>query len=169
MCGVSYDDSMKAYSVEARATNGHVYRGLLSGRGNLLKLNHVSNGQIGLLAQVDVDTGPPIFGSRSPNGRSMRCGRISAMSGTPIMPTGRRSSRSIRTAAPSICRCTDRGAARDSILKVQYQVYWTKHDPAEDVHIAWIRDAYRATFAETGAFPWRTARSRTAATSGERA
>ncbi|NED51731.1 isoquinoline biosynthesis protein, partial [Micromonospora aurantiaca] len=39
------------------------------------------------------------------------------------------------------------------ILKVQYQSYWTKHDPAEDAHIAWIRDAYKATFAETGGVP----------------
>ena len=42
---------------------------------------------------------------------------------------------------------------RDSILKLQYQVYWTKQDPDEDAHLAWIRDTYRATFADTGGVP----------------
>ncbi|TYC13906.1 FAD-binding oxidoreductase [Actinomadura syzygii] len=42
---------------------------------------------------------------------------------------------------------------RDSILKLQYQVYWTKNDPAEDLHLSWIRDTYKATFATTGGVP----------------
>ncbi|WP_243716739.1 BBE domain-containing protein [Actinomadura sp. KC345] len=42
---------------------------------------------------------------------------------------------------------------RDSVLKLQYQVYWTRHDPDEEAHFAWIRDTYRATFADTGGVP----------------
>ncbi|WP_433477563.1 FAD-dependent oxidoreductase [Spirillospora sp. CA-142024] len=42
---------------------------------------------------------------------------------------------------------------RDSILKLQYQVYWTRNDAHEDTHIAWIRDIYKATFAATGGVP----------------
>ncbi|QFG24440.1 FAD-binding oxidoreductase [Actinomadura sp. WMMB 499] len=42
---------------------------------------------------------------------------------------------------------------RDSILKLQYQVYWTRQDPDEDRHLAWIRDAYHATFEDTGGVP----------------
>ncbi|WP_019631408.1 FAD-binding oxidoreductase [Actinomadura atramentaria] len=42
---------------------------------------------------------------------------------------------------------------RDSIMKMQYQVYWTRHDPDEPAHIAWLRETYRATFAATGGVP----------------
>ncbi|MFC6885918.1 MULTISPECIES: FAD-dependent oxidoreductase [Actinomadura] len=42
---------------------------------------------------------------------------------------------------------------RDSILKMQYQVYWTAGDPKEAEHIAWIRDTYKNTFATTGGVP----------------
>jgi hypothetical protein len=42
---------------------------------------------------------------------------------------------------------------RDSILKLQFQVYWTRQDAYEDLHIAWIRDTYKATFAETKGVP----------------
>ncbi len=42
---------------------------------------------------------------------------------------------------------------RDSILKMQYQVYWTTGDPEEDAHIAWIKDVYSATFADTNGVP----------------
>ncbi|MGW0534886.1 FAD-binding oxidoreductase [Streptomyces sp. NPDC003032] len=41
---------------------------------------------------------------------------------------------------------------RDSVLKLQYQTYWT--DPAEESkHLAWIRDFYRDVYAETGGVP----------------
>ncbi|GAA2359670.1 FAD-linked oxidase [Catellatospora methionotrophica] len=41
---------------------------------------------------------------------------------------------------------------RDSVLKAQWQVYWT--DPADDDrHLAWIRQAYRAVFADRGGVP----------------
>jgi hypothetical protein len=46
---------------------------------------------------------------------------------------------------------------RDSILKMQYQVYWDRPSDANpgDVagNLAWIRDTYRATFADTGGVP----------------
>ncbi|TDB87916.1 FAD-binding protein [Actinomadura sp. KC216] len=42
---------------------------------------------------------------------------------------------------------------RDSIMKMQYQVYWTKNDPAESEYLSWIRETYRATFAATGGVP----------------
>ncbi|MFC9970919.1 BBE domain-containing protein [Spirillospora sp. NPDC127200] len=46
---------------------------------------------------------------------------------------------------------------RDSILKMQYQVYWNRpsdEDPGDpEPHLAWIRDTYRATFADTGGVP----------------
>lgn len=46
-------------------------------------------------------------------------------------------------------------AQRTSVLKLQYQVYWKRVEPESDVarHIAWIRDAYRKTFASTGGVP----------------
>ncbi|MEV0437967.1 FAD-binding oxidoreductase [Streptomyces spectabilis] len=41
---------------------------------------------------------------------------------------------------------------RDSVLKLQYQTYWT--DPAEEAkHLAWIREFYRDVYAETGGVP----------------
>ncbi|MER7045873.1 FAD-binding oxidoreductase [Streptomyces jumonjinensis] len=41
---------------------------------------------------------------------------------------------------------------RDSVLKLQFQTYWT--DPAEEnIHISWIRDLYREMYAETGGVP----------------
>jgi hypothetical protein len=42
---------------------------------------------------------------------------------------------------------------RDSIMKMQYQVYWTKNDPKEPEYLAWIRDTYKATFMATGGVP----------------
>lgn len=43
-------------------------------------------------------------------------------------------------------------AQRDSVLKLQYQTYWT--DPAEDArHLAWIRELYRDVYAGTGGVP----------------
>jgi len=51
--------------------------------------------------------------------------------------------RGLATAAPQ----------RDSIMKMQYQVYWTAQDADEPEHLAWIRDTYRATFTETGGVP----------------
>ncbi|GAA4929290.1 FAD-binding oxidoreductase [Streptomonospora halophila] len=44
-------------------------------------------------------------------------------------------------------------AQRDSIMKMQYQVYWTTGDPEEPTHIRWIRDTYAATFAATNGVP----------------
>ncbi|MFH8612950.1 FAD-binding oxidoreductase [Streptomyces sp. NPDC018029] len=41
---------------------------------------------------------------------------------------------------------------RDSVLKLQYQTYWT--DPADEArHLAWIRDFYKDVYAETGGVP----------------
>ncbi|WP_186768076.1 FAD-dependent oxidoreductase [Streptomyces qinzhouensis] len=41
---------------------------------------------------------------------------------------------------------------RDSILKLQYQVYWT--NPADEAkNLAWIRDFYKDMYAETGHVP----------------
>ncbi|MFF4529595.1 FAD-binding oxidoreductase [Streptomyces sp. NPDC001407] len=43
-------------------------------------------------------------------------------------------------------------AQRDSVLKLQYQTYWT--DPAEDArHLTWIRELYRDVYAGTGGVP----------------
>ena len=42
---------------------------------------------------------------------------------------------------------------RDSIMKMQYQVYWTKGDRQEPRYLDWIRRTYRATFAATGGVP----------------
>jgi hypothetical protein len=46
---------------------------------------------------------------------------------------------------------------RDSVLKMQYQVYWHRpndRDPGPAAeNLAWIRDTYRATFADTGGVP----------------
>jgi FAD/FMN-containing dehydrogenase len=43
-------------------------------------------------------------------------------------------------------------AQRSSIMKLQYQTYWT--DPAEDdMHLSWIRRFYRAVYADTGGEP----------------
>jgi len=41
---------------------------------------------------------------------------------------------------------------RSSIMKLQYQTYWT--DPAEDtVHLQWIRDFYTAMYGPSGPYP----------------
>lgn len=41
---------------------------------------------------------------------------------------------------------------RDSVLKLQYQVYWS--DPAEDDwHLAWLRGFYREVYLDTGGVP----------------
>jgi len=43
-------------------------------------------------------------------------------------------------------------AQRSSIMKLQYQTYWT--DPAEDdVHLSWIRGFYRSVYGDTGGEP----------------
>ncbi|MFC5720459.1 FAD-binding oxidoreductase [Streptomyces gamaensis] len=43
-------------------------------------------------------------------------------------------------------------AQRDSVLKLQYQTYWT--DPAEDErHLSWIRELYRDVYATSGGVP----------------
>jgi FAD binding domain/Berberine and berberine like len=56
------------------------------------------------------------------------------------------------------CRVNAVGAAdtavpqRDSVLKLQYQVYWT--DPAQEAqHLNWIRSFYSAVYASTGGVP----------------
>lgn len=41
---------------------------------------------------------------------------------------------------------------RDSVLKLQYQTYWT--DPADEArHLTWIREFYRDVYGETGGVP----------------
>ncbi|NKZ04711.1 FAD-dependent oxidoreductase [Actinomadura latina] len=182
----------------------------------MLKLNHVSNGQIGLLAQVDADDpdgaqamaefvaaldgriGPAATKMRSVMGehfvhldipRAMpwltatqalnssgenRCGKYkSAYLRKPFTDqqtnamwaylgnekyTGyanRQALIQVDSYGSAVNRPLHRTAARqrDSILKLQYQVYWAKQDPGEDAHIAWIRDAYKATFEATGGVP----------------
>ena len=42
---------------------------------------------------------------------------------------------------------------RDSIMKMQYQVYWTATDQQEHTYLDWIRNTYRATFADSGGVP----------------
>ena len=182
----------------------------------LLKLNHVSNGQIGLLAQVDADDpdgqqamadfidavdggiGPEATIIRSVMGEHFvhmdiprvmpwltatqalnasgenRCGKYkSAYLREPFTDAqidamwaylgnekyvdydNKQALIQVDSYGSAINR-KDHGTAsmqRDSILKMQYQVYWTKNDPAEDTHIAWIRDIYKATFATTGGVP----------------
>ena len=56
------------------------------------------------------------------------------------------------------CRVNSVGAAdtavpqRDSVLKLQYQVYWT--DPATEAqHLNWIRGFYSEVYASTGGVP----------------
>ncbi|MFB4311585.1 FAD-binding oxidoreductase [Actinomadura sp. GTD37] len=182
----------------------------------MLKLNHVSNGQIGMLAQVDADdpdgptamadflaavggrTGPRATAMRSVMGEHFlhldvprvmpwltatqvldagggnRCGKYkSAYLRRPF--TGRqidamwaflgKEQYTGYVNGQALIQVDSYGGAinrplrqtavrqRDSILKVQYQVYWTEQDACEDAHIAWIRDAYKATFAETGGVP----------------
>ncbi|MFV2171497.1 FAD-binding oxidoreductase [Actinomadura sp. LOL_016] len=187
----------------------------------LLKLNHVSNGQIGLLAQVDVDDeeGPAAMREfvaavdgrirpravplRAPMGehdvvhlpvhgdvpgvmpwltaaRSLdavgenRCGKYkSAYLREPFTErhinamwaylgneqyTDYENGRAliqVDSYGAAVNRPLHDTAARqrDSILKLQYQVYWTRLDPDEDRHLAWIRDAYRATFEDSGGVP----------------
>ncbi|MFF8769290.1 FAD-binding oxidoreductase [Kitasatospora sp. NPDC015120] len=56
------------------------------------------------------------------------------------------------------CRVNERGptetaaAQRDSVMKLQYQTYWT--DPAQDAaHLAYLRGLYRDTYRTTGGIP----------------
>ncbi|WP_051065306.1 FAD-dependent oxidoreductase [Nocardiopsis potens] len=42
---------------------------------------------------------------------------------------------------------------RDSILKMQYQVYWFPGDEKEADYVDWIRRTFRATFSATGGVP----------------
>ena len=252
MCGVSYDGSMKAYCVEAGATNGHVYSQLYPVSGKVLPGGscfsvgvggHVPAGGFGLLsrqhgltvdylyavevavvggagnvslvvagrddpdgpqamtdfiAAVDGRIGPPATRMRSVMGEHFadldvprvlpwltaaqalnsrgenRCGKhksaylrkpftdqqIGAMWAFLGMEkcTGYVNGQAliqVDSYGGAINRRLRETAARqrDSIMKVQYQVYWTKQDAREDAHIAWIRDAYRATFAATGGVP----------------
>lgn len=186
----------------------------------MLKLNHVSNGEIGLVAQVDADDPggeramkefletvdgritpkseqmtapmgehPPVQGLRTPrklpwltatqvlNGSGEnRCGKYkSAYLRKPF------SKAQIETMwaylgkehytdyvnKEALIQIDSYGGAvnqppretavpqRDSVLKVQYQVYWKRIEPesAVEKHIAWIRDVYRKTFAGTGGVP----------------
>ncbi|WP_395986645.1 FAD-binding oxidoreductase [Actinomadura sp. 9N407] len=184
----------------------------------MLKLNHVSNGQIGLLAQVDADDedGPEAMrdflvavddriGPRSramttamgehPTVVHMDIPRVmpwltatQALNGSGENRCGKYKSAYLRKPFTSeqidamwAClgkeRFTDYknkqaliqidsyGAAinrpprdtavrqRDSILKMQYQVYWTRNDSYEPDHLEWIRETYRATFDQTHGVP----------------
>ncbi|MBG6093873.1 FAD-dependent oxidoreductase [Actinomadura viridis] len=184
----------------------------------MLKLNHVSNGQIGLLAQVDVDDpeGPEamrdfldaVDGGISPVSKAMtvpmgehppvvhmdiprvmpwltatqalngsgenRCGKYkSAYLREPFTGhqidamwayLGKEKYKDYKN-KQALIQVDSYGAAinrpsrdtavrqRDSILKLQYQVYWTAQDVHEPEHISWIRDIYKATFAETKGVP----------------
>ncbi|SNS84097.1 FAD/FMN-containing dehydrogenase [Actinomadura meyerae] len=182
----------------------------------VLKLNHLANGQIGLLAQVDADDpdGPRAMadfiahlgGRVRPSATKMRsemgehfvhldvprampwltatraldpaggnrCGKhksaylrkpfserqIAAMwryLGHGEYPgyLNPRAVIQVDSYGGAVNRPLHRTAVRqrDSILKLQFQVYWAERDPREDTHIAWIRDAYGATFEETGGVP----------------
>ncbi|MFC0039868.1 FAD-dependent oxidoreductase [Actinomadura rayongensis] len=184
----------------------------------LLKLNHVSNGQIGLIAQVDLDDGtgadamtefleavdgrirPPAGAMFAPMGEHApvahaalprvmpwltatqalnasgenRCGKYkSAYFREPFGEghiaamwdyLGHEKFRDYRN-SQALIQVDSYGSAintprydtavrqRDSILKLQYQVYWTRGDPAEAHHVDWIRQTYRATFGDTGGVP----------------
>ncbi|NDU76914.1 FAD-binding protein [Actinomadura sp. DSM 109109] len=182
----------------------------------MLKLNHVSNGQIGLLAQVDADdpegaramtgfvaaldgrVGPParpmrtMMGEHFPHletsrvvpwpaaaraldaGGANRCGKHKSaylrepFTGRQIDAmwaylgneeytgyTNRQALIQVDSYGSAINRPLHNTAVRqrDSIMKLQYQVYWTQNDANEDAHLAWIRDTYKATFSETGGVP----------------
>jgi FAD/FMN-containing dehydrogenase len=182
----------------------------------VLKLNHVANGQIGLLAQVDADDpdGPRAMadfiahlgGRVRPSATKMRSEmgehfvHLDAPRAMPWLTAARaldpaggnrcgkhksaylRKPFSERQVAAmwrylghgeysgylnprAVIQVDSYGGAvnrplhrtavrqRDSILKLQFQVYWAERDPREDTHIAWIRDAYGATFEETGGVP----------------
>ncbi|MFC9086004.1 FAD-binding oxidoreductase [Nocardiopsis dassonvillei] len=186
----------------------------------LLKLNHVSNGEIGLVAQVDADD--PEGGRAMEEFLDAVDGRIAPKSGQMTTPMGEhpavqgmqtprrlpwltatqvlngsgenqcgkyKSAYLRRPFSPAqieamwaylgkehytdyvnkeaLIQVDSYGGAvnqppwdtavpqRDSVLKVQYQVYWKRTEPDADVerHIAWIRDVYRKTFASTGGVP----------------
>ncbi|TDD94635.1 FAD-binding oxidoreductase [Actinomadura rubrisoli] len=182
----------------------------------MLKLTHMSNGQIGLLAQVDVDDpdGPEamagfiraVDGAIAPKATQMRTvmgEHLVHMEIPRVMPwltatqalnasgenrCGKYKSAYLREPfsreqintmwaylgkekytkyvnKQALIQVDSYGSAinsplhdtaarqRDSILKMQYQVYWTQQDPNEPQHIAWIRDIYRATFAGSGGVP----------------
>ncbi|MFI0373136.1 FAD-binding oxidoreductase [Actinomadura sp. 1N219] len=182
----------------------------------MLKLNHVSNGQLGLLAQVDVDDpdGPramsdfiaAVDGRIGPDATQMRTAMgehfvhldiprvmpwltaTQALNASGENRCGKYKSAYLRKPfteqqidamwaylgneeyvdyvnKQALIQVDSYGSAvnsplhdtaarqRDSILKMQYQVYWTRQDVEEDTHIAWIRDIYKATFAETGGVP----------------
>ncbi|GAA2433169.1 BBE domain-containing protein [Actinomadura vinacea] len=184
----------------------------------MLKLNHVSNGQIGLLAQVDADDSdaaevmqdflntvkggigiearamtapmgehqplthmaiprvmPWLTATQALNGSGEnRCGKYkSAYLRKPFTKDqidamwaylgkekykdyeNKQALIQVDSYGSAINRPPRETAApqRDSILKLQYQVYWTSQDPQEKDHIAWIRDIYKATFAKTHGVP----------------
>ncbi|GAB3476794.1 FAD-binding oxidoreductase [Nocardiopsis coralliicola] len=189
----------------------------------MLKLNHVSNGQIGLLAQVDADIDgaqeamdrfiatvdggitpeakeprtpmgehPPIAKMKKPrrlpwlaatqtlNGSGEnQCGKyksayirkpftdaqISAMwdyLGTKHFPPKDYTNAEARIQIDSYGSAINTPQRqhpataipqRDSIMKMQYQVYWAPGDKDEQKHIDWIQQTYAATFAGTGGVP----------------
>ncbi|RKS05979.1 FAD/FMN-containing dehydrogenase [Nocardiopsis sp. Huas11] len=186
----------------------------------MLKLNHMSHGEIGLLAQVDDDDPqgaqalehfldtvdgrirptsgqmaapmgehPPIQGMRTPrtlpwltatqaiNGSGEnRCGKYkSAYLRRPFSAAqiqamwdylGQKHYTDYVNKEALIQVDSYGGAVnrpprptavpqRDSILKLQFQVYWKRIEQESDVerHITWIRDIYRKTFASTGGVP----------------
>ncbi|TDD80885.1 FAD-binding oxidoreductase [Actinomadura darangshiensis] len=184
----------------------------------MLVLNHFSNGQIGLLAQVDIDDpggraamkefiekvdggiGPKATAMRTSMGerptvaqaqipRDMpwltatqaldssgedQCGKYkSAYISKPFDAaqmdamwvglnenghpgySNKQSVIQIDSYGGAINRPPRDTAARQrgSIMKMQYQVYWTKNDQKEADYLAWIRDTYKATFAKTGGVP----------------
>ncbi|POM22967.1 putative FAD-linked oxidoreductase YvdP [Actinomadura rubteroloni] len=184
----------------------------------LLKLNHVSNGQIGLIAQVDLDDGtgadamagfleavdgrirPPAGAMFAPMGEHApvahaalprvlpwltatqalnasgenRCGKYKSAYFREPFDSGHIAAmwdylgndkfRDYRN-PQALIQVDSYGSAintprhdtavrqRDSILKLQYQVYWTRGDVDEPDHVDWIRQTYRATFADTGGVP----------------
>ncbi|NYH52893.1 hypothetical protein HNR06_002482 [Nocardiopsis arvandica] len=186
----------------------------------MLKLNHVSNGEIGLVAQVDADdTGggramkefldavdgriapesgqmsapmgehPPVQGMLEPrhlpwltatqalNGSGEnRCGKYkSAYLRRPFSRAqieamwaylgkehytdyvNKEALIQVDSYGGAINRPFRETAVpqRDSVLKLQFQVYWKRVEKESDVdtHIKWIRDIYRKTFASTGGVP----------------
>ncbi|GAA3751547.1 hypothetical protein HDA32_002383 [Spinactinospora alkalitolerans] len=182
---------------------------------SMLKLNHVSNGEIGLIAQIDADTSAgteamgeflaAIDGSIVPLARPMttamgehppipelktprllpwltatqvlnssgenRCGKYkSAYHRTPFTTAQIEAmwaalSDERYENKEALIQVDSYGAAinkppretavpqRDSIMKLQHQVYWTRGDSRERQHLAWIRKLYRSMYTDTGGVP----------------
>ncbi|WP_116248502.1 BBE domain-containing protein [Nocardiopsis sp. FIRDI 009] len=186
----------------------------------MLKLNHVSNGEIGLVAQVDDDDPrgkealadflatvdgaikptsgqmsapmgehPPVRDMHTPrvlpwltatqalnSSGENRCGKYkSAYMRKPFTPAqidemwaylgnvhykdyvNREALIQIDSYGSAINHPPRDTAVpqRDSIMKMQFQVYWKRTETASaiDRHIRWIRDIYRKTFATSGGVP----------------